>query len=331
VATIKEVSCVANVSMATVSRVLNGTAPVSEPMRSRVMRAIEQLEYQPNAFARALATNRSNGVGVIVSNLASPFFGPMLSGIESVFEPNDMHIMVSSGHANLEDEREALNFLLQRKADALVIHSEALSEYELIQLSRRDTPIVLLGRHVPELADRCVYLDNERGGSVMTRYLVEQGHSRIAHISGPQSLYDSRARLAGYRKALEEAGIEFDEGLVVEANFQEEGGYLAMRRLLDRGLGFTALFASNDQSAAGALIALREAGLQVPTDISLAGYDDVLYARYLYPALTTVSQPLFEMGREAAKLALALLEGTKVEVRHRFDPLLVTRESVRKL
>jgi LacI family transcriptional regulator len=331
-ATIKEVSRLANVSMATVSRVLNGTVPVTEPTRVRVMEAVERLGYQPNMFARGLATNRSNGIGVVVNDIASPYFGPMLGGIERVAETYGLHLMVLSGHADAGSEREALQFLLQRRADALIVHVEGISDYDLIKLSSPSLPLVIVGRYINELADRCVYLNNEAGGYLLTRYLLENGHRRVAHVAGPQALYDSRARLQGYRRALEEAGIRYDEALVVEADFQEEGGCLATHRLLDRQLDFTALFAGNDQMAAGALTAFREAGLEVPNDISLVGYDDVLLARYLYPALTTIRQPMAEMGQAAARLVLAALKGTdSKEVKRKFEPTLVVRDSVKTL
>lgn len=331
-ATIKEVSRLAKVSMATVSRVLNGTVPVAEPTRVRVLEAVEQLGYQPNVFARGLATNRSNGIGVVVNDVASPYFGPMLGGIESVVEAYGMHLMVLSGHAKASAEQEALQFLLQRRADALIVHVECVSDYELIKLASESLPLVIVGRYVNELANQCVYLNNEAGGYLLTRYLIENGHRRIAHVAGPQAIYDSRARLQGYRRALEGAGIPFDEALIVEADFQEEGGRLATHRLLDRRLNFSALFAGNDQMAAGALTAFREAKLDVPNDVSLVGYDDVLLARYLYPALTTVRQPMAEMGQAAAQLVLAALNGAdSKEVRRKFEPTLVVRDSVKTL
>lgn len=328
-ATIREVSHLANVSMATVSRVLNGNVPVADKTRARVLAAVEALDYHPNTFARGLATNRSGGAGVIVNDLGSPFFGAMLRGVEDVLDAQGMHLMVSSGHEDAKTEREALEFLFRCRADALIVHVEALSDAELAAFASHETPLVVVGRYVPELADQSVYHDNEAGGRLVTEYLLEQGHTRIAHVAGPSAIHDSRARLAGYRRALENAGLRYDENLVVEANFEEEGGRLAAKRLLERDLGFSALFASNDQMAVGALSAFREEGLELPKDISLVGYDDVYLARYLYPALTTVRQPIVEMGRAAAQLAICKLHGKSGKgVRRKFDPTLVIRNSV---
>jgi len=328
VATIQEVSKRAKVSMATVSRVLNGNVPVSEATRARVIEVIEELDYHPNTFARGLVTNRLGGVGVVINDLASPFFGPMLSGIESVMEAQGMHLMVSSGHAEATSEGNAVEFLLRCHADALIIYVEALSNADIAAFAEKGTPIVLVGRDVPELADHTVYLDNVAGGRMVTEHLLEHGHQRIAHIAGASTIDDSCARLEGYQYALAAAGVPFDDSLVIAGDFQEAGGYKATKQLLARA-DFSAVFASNDQMAAGALNALREAGLSVPHDVSVVGYDDVLLARYVYPPLTTIRQPIIEMGRAAAQLALQLLNGTSTEeVKQRFEPTLIKRQSV---
>jgi LacI family transcriptional regulator len=329
-ATITEVSRRARVSNSTVSRVLNGTVPVSEEIRLRVLAAVEELGYRPNAFARGLVTNRSGGLGVAVNDVASPYFGTLIRGVEAEAEAAGMHLLVSSGHAEAAKELAALEFLADRRSDALVAHIEALSDEELLGFMQRETPLIVVGRRLAGREDRCVYLDNEAGGAMAARHLLEHGHTRIAHISGPLGFPDSRARLRGYRRALELAGIPYDENLVTEGDFLEAGGYRAMRQLLARKVPMTAVFTANDQMAAGVFKALREAGLGIPDDISVVGYDDVLLARYLYPSLTTIRQPLEEMGRAATRAALALLAGEETEVSNRFEPQLVSRESVRK-
>ncbi len=327
--TIKEVSQRAHVSPSTVSRVLNGTTPVSAEARARVLRAIEELDYTPNAFARGLATNRSGGIGVTTNDIGSPYYAVMLRGVEAAIEDAGLHLMVSSGHARADAERSAIQFLKQRRSDALIVQAEALSDAELIRLAdEADVPVVVFGRRVPELATVCVHLDNEAGGRMATEHLLAHGHRRIAHIAGPLRFPDARDRLQGYRDALDGAGIAYDDGLVVEGDFREGGGREAMERLLDRTTELDAVFVANDQMAAGAMRAVRDRGLYVPLDLSLVGYDDVLLAQYLSPTLTTVRQPLFDMGRAAGDIAIALLEQKKVEVRTRFEPELVVRESV---
>ena len=327
--TIKEVSQHAKVSPATVSRVLNGTVPVSDEIRRRVLDAVEALDYTPNAFARGLATNRSGGIGVTTNDIGSPYYAVMLRGVEAVLEQHGLHLLVSSGGARASSERSAVQFLKQRRSDALIIQAEALSDAELIEFAdTAGVPVVIFGRRIPELDPVCVDLDNEAGGRIATQYLIEQGHRTIGHLAGPLGFPDARYRLQGYRDALEQAGIGFDERLVVEGDFREGGGRAAAERLFERVADLDALFVSNDQMAAGAMRAARDLGLRIPDDLSLVGFDDVLLAQYLSPALTTVRQPLFEMGRAAAEIAIALLEQRKVEVRTRFDPELVVRDSV---
>lgn len=327
--TIKEVSQHANVSPATVSRVLNGTVPVSDAVRQRVLAAIERLDYTPNAFARGLATNRSGGIGVTTNDIGSPYYAVMLRGIEAVLEEEGLHLMVSSGGARAGSERSAIQFLKQRRSDAIIVQVEALSDGELIEFAHEaDVPVVVFGRRIPELDSVCVDLDNEAGGVMATEFLLGQGHRVIGHVAGPLGFPDARQRLHGYRHALEHAGIGFDEHLVVEGDFREEGGRRATQRLLERVPNVDALFVANDQMAAGAMRAAHDLGLRIPDDLSLVGFDDVLLAQYLSPTLTTVRQPLFEMGRAAGEIAIALLEQRKVEVKTRFEPELVVRNSV---
>jgi LacI family transcriptional regulator len=329
VTTIREVSRRAKVSMATVSRVLNNTVPVAEETRLRVLEAVEALGYKPNAFARGLVTNRSGAIGVVINEISSPFYSGIVRGIEEVVEARGLHLFVSSGHAKPELEERAVASLKERRADALILYLEALPDETIIAWAEQGTPVVVVGRFIPKLEGRCVYLDNVAGGYLATKHLLEQGHRHIAHLAGWLAIKDARERLEGYQRALKDAGLPFDERLVVEGNFTEEGGQRGAQELLSRAQPFTALVAGNDQMAAGALHTFRACGLRVPQDVSLIGYDDVLFARYLFPALTTIRQPLAEMGRAAAELALAALGADDPkEVITKFEPALVTRESV---
>jgi LacI family transcriptional regulator len=328
--TIRDVSQLAKVSQATVSRVLNGTVAVSAAKRTAVLAAIEQLGYHPNAFARSLATNRSHAIGALVSELSSAAYGDIIRGIEAVVEARGMHMVVSSGHARSDIERRSFEFLKERRTDALIVQIDATGDDELASWVRHaELPVVVVGRRIPAIEEHCVYLDTAAGGALATRYLIERGHRRIAHVAGLMRIPDARDRLAGYRQALAEHDLPYEPSLVVEGGFVEDGGYRAMQQVLAHGGGPTAVFAANDQSAAGALKALREAGLRVPDDVSLIGFDDLLIAHYLFPALTTVRQPFAEMGQAAARLALTALGlDEEREVIRRFDPVLVERDSV---
>ncbi len=329
---IKDVSRYAKVSPSTVSRVLNGTAPVNSETKKRVLKAVKKLNYQPNAFARGLVTNRSGSIGVIINEISSPFHSAIVQGIETVVEPTGMHLIVSSGHNKLQPERNALNFIVQRRPEALILRLETLSDKEFLDWLRSEPaqtlPIILLGRYIPELSKSCVCLDNELGGYLATKHLIDMGHKKIAHISGPLSMKDSCDRLQGYRRCLETSGLSYDETLVIEAKFTEESGQQAMQRFFDQGKDFSAVFIANDQMAMGALYTLRQLNKRVPEDISIVGYDDLLFARYLYPALTTIRQPLAAMGEAAARLALRALEHKTIDIKQKFEPELIQRQSV---
>jgi LacI family transcriptional regulator len=332
VATIREVSRLARVSPATVSRVLNGTTPVADLTRDRVLKAVAALDYKPNAFARGLATNRSGGIGITVNEVSSPYFGAFVAGVEQVVREQGIHLMVSSGYADAVNERASIEFLLERRCDGLVVQVEGLADEDLTDLVRNGpAPVVVFGRSIAEIEDACVVMNNERGGALAVEYLLAHGHRCIGHVTGPLSFPDARDRLHGYRRALEAAGVDHVERYVVESNFQEEGGARAAARLLDRAPEITAIFFGNDQMAAGGMRTLREAGLDVPSDISVVGFDDVFLAQYLTPSLTTVRQPLVDMGRAAAQLLLARLGHEGREVVHRFDPELVERQSVARV
>lgn len=328
--TIRDVSQLAQVSPATVSRVLNGANVVSQAKREAVLAAVERLGYRPNAFARSLATNRSGAIGAIVSELSSNVYGDIIRGIESVLEAHDMHMIVSSGHARRDGEQHAFEFLAQRRTDALIVQMDAATDDELVRWSSEaELPVIVIGRHIPGLAEHCVHLDNVAGGELATRHLLDRGHRRIAHVAGLMSIPDARDRLEGYRRALHAHGVAFDESLVTVGNFVEDGGERAIHGLLERDADFSAVFIANDQSAAGALKALRDAGKRVPEDVSVVGFDDTIIAHYLYPALTTVRQPFDEMGQAAAWLALAALGVIeRREVTRRFEPVLIERDSV---
>lgn len=326
--TIQDVSKLAQVSTATVSRVINQKSGVSRSTINRVMAAMKALNFQPNAFAQSLATNRSNAIGVVMCQLYSIYFGQVLRGIEEIVAGSGRHLIASSGHISVDQERSAIDFLLSRRCDGMIIHSEALPDEELLELSNK-LPIVLLNRYVEELANTSVYLDNERGGAMATEFLIKKGHQRIACISGSLNTYDGRTRLSGYRLALEQAGLPFDPALVLEGDFEVKGGYKATQRLLKRAIEFSALFVGNDDMAVGAKSAILEAGLRIPEDISLIGFDNHPFAEFLYPKLTTVEQPALDMGHEAARLLIQSLNGNppqkKVNI---FQPKLLERDSV---
>lgn len=327
-ATIKQVSKQADVSVATVSRVLNGTQWVAPETRARVTAAMELLGYQPNSSARALATNRTEIIGLVLGNLSGPFFGDVMDQVEQEARRHQKHLLITSGRDSADKEMDAIDFLLRRQVDALILHVDYLTDTQLIALCRRtETPIVLLNRFVPELQARCIYVDNELGGRLATEHLLRLGHRHIACVTGPLHKSDSRARLTGYQLALADAGIADETSRVVESDYTEPGGSRAMGTLLDQGQPPTAVVCGNDLMAFGVIRVLKDRALRVPHDVAVVGYDNIVMANYFEPNLTTVHIPVGDMGNQAARLAVALADRTRISVQQELALELIVRDS----
>ena len=337
-ATIKDVSKLANVSISTVSRVVNDTAKVDPEKKQAVLDAMKELKYRPNSFAQALVSKRSDCIGLMVGDLGGgPFFVQMISGIESVLDQNNKFLMVVTGQHELKKEQAAIDFLLQRQCDALILHSMALSDESLIELSEGDVPIIIVNRLVPGLEQRCIFLNNLFGAQQATSHLTEQGHKKIAYIAtNDLSFADGTERFAGYKAALDQAGLKYDPSLVVRNFPDENGGVQAVEQLLSQQIEFSAIFCHNDSMAAGASSLLRERGYEIPKDISVVGFDDTKYAQFVYPKLTTVRYPIKDMGAKAAEYALALLSDDQQRIAGivndnlEFQPELIVRDTVNR-
>jgi LacI family transcriptional regulator len=327
--TLNDVAKIANVSPSTVSRILNGSAVVSPDKRRLVEDAIASIGYRPNFVAQALAKGRSMIVGVVTQAISSPFYGETFVGIEQGLTNSGYHPMFISGHWRAEEEREAVDILTARRADALIILGGNLEDEYILKMNK-SLPIVPVGRTVLGLEAHSINISQEEGALLGMRHLLELGHRRIAHIAGPSTHRDSIERSSGYRAALAEVGIPYDPDLVLEGNFQERGGLLAAELLLSRRADFTAIFAANDQTAMGARLALFRRGIRVPEDMSLVGFDDLFAAGYTTPPLTTVRQPGEDMGAAAAAMVLGLLEGRHEKIPP-LAPTLILRESTARL
>ncbi|MFQ3231275.1 LacI family DNA-binding transcriptional regulator [Reinekea sp.] len=327
-ATIREVSKLANVSVATVSRVVNGNKWVSDTTREKVLAAMGELGYQPNSFARSLATNKSETIGMVIGDLSGPFFGGMMNSAENAVRKAGKHLIVTSGHDTIESELGAIDFLLQRRVDGLILHLDVLPDEDIIRLSDNShVPIVLVNRHISELSDHCISVDNDTGGYLATQHLIDLGHTSIACITGPLYKKDARNRLAGYRRAIEQANLTYDDNLVVESDYTEQGGKTSIERLARRKLNYSAVFAHNDHMAIGAMNMLKKQGKSLPDECSIVGYDDMVMARYVEPALTTITIPVNEFGTQSAHLALKLGGEEMDDITYKFEPKLTIRRS----
>jgi LacI family transcriptional regulator len=267
-------------------------------------------------------------VGVLVQDIGSPFFARMVDGVEQGLDRGAYRPMLTTTHwrtENQADEVRSLQLLLERRVDGVIVLGGHIADEDLRAIATQ-IPLVVVARRIPGLESQCVYIDNEGGAYRATRYLLGLGHTRIAHIAGTAGHPDATDRLAGYRRALADAGLAIDERLIVDGQFEEESGVAGVEELLTRGERFTAIFAANDQTAYGAMLALFNHGYRIPQDVSLVGFDDQFLSAYTLPPLTTVRQPSIEMGRAAAEGLVRLLEG-KEPMLPRFPTDLVIRKS----
>lgn len=329
-ATIYEVSKLAGVSLATVSRVMNNSGKVTAKTRQKVLFAIEELGYRPNSMAQSLASRTSNSVGVLIPELHGPFFGIMLSSIEEELREAGKRVVITAGHSDERKERDCIDFLLGSSCDAIILHVYSVPKRLLIELNNGPVPIVILNGYIPEIAERCIALDNEHGGYVAAKCLLDRGHTKIAYVSGPHWKVDSFKRLTGHKRAFEEFGVQMDERLFYEGDFEEASGRAAMEYLLQSGIPFTGIVCANDEMAAGAMDTARTLGLSVPDDISVIGFDNVEFTNYLNPKLSSIGCRIDEMGIMAARCVLKYAYGeSDLEIINTFEPHLVLRESVK--
>jgi LacI family transcriptional regulator len=328
-ATVHEVARIAGVSAATVSRFLNGTAKVSDEKRQAIESVIDRLNFKPNVLARNLKTGSSRTIGVLTQSLVSGYFADAMAGIDDALQGSGYAPLIVSGHWHADEEAERIELLIARRVDGLVILSGKLKDAQILKLSQR-VPIVAFGRTLAGPQAYGFSLDNYRGACEAVEHLVLQGHRQIAFIAGPADHNDAQARLAGYRDTLKKHKIRESAQLVVEGDFSESGGLLAVERLLESGQRFSAIFAANDLTAYGARLALYRRGIRVPEDISVIGFDDLHSSMYTTPPLTTVRQPLFDVGRCLGKAIVRMIVQEPLELE--LPQLsLVVRESVRRV
>lgn len=325
--TLQQVADAAGVSAATVSRILNGTATVSDDKRAAVDSAIARLGFVPNPVARGLAGGRTLSVGVITQAIDSPFYGAALRGIEDTLTHAGYSPLFVSGQWSAAHEARCIEALRSRRVDGIILLTGRLSDAALAACAR-ELPVVVTGRTAKAPNLYALDFDNFEGARLATHHLLSLGHRRIAFIAGDLRHPDGKERLRGYRSALEAAGLAYVPELMIPGDFTEASGLMAVERLIDSGEPYTAIFASNDQMALGAGLALHRRRLRVPQDVSLVGFDDLASSVYAIPPLTTVHNPVMELGQLAAQAMLQMLAG-KPPTQVLPTPRLVLRESTR--
>jgi LacI family transcriptional regulator len=295
----------AGVSVATVSRVLNGSAHVSEATDRQVRTVANRLNYWPNGAARSLITSRTSTLGVLLPDLHGEFFSEVIRGVDLAARRAGYHLLVSSSHAATEELVAALR-TMRGRIDALIVMAPDLDAPELIRECAAGTPTVVLNPGQPVSGCHAISIDNLDGAQQVVRHLVELGHRRIATVTGPARNMDARQRLEGYRAALKAAGIAHSRDHEFQGDFTEPSGYQAGRAIIRLSPRPTAVFVGNDKMAVGVLGALSDGGLRVPEDIAVAGFDDIEMSQYLNPPLTTVHADAYMLGERAVERALAM-------------------------
>ncbi|RRZ90279.1 LacI family DNA-binding transcriptional regulator [Erwinia sp. 198] len=329
--TMLDVARRAGVSKATVSRVLAGRGYVSKTVRDKVMSAVEEMGYRPNLLARNLATNRSQSIGLMVPNTLynGPFFSELLYQVATLTEQLGSQLVLADGKHTADQERQAINFLIDSRCDALIIYPRSLSVEEIDTLIPTiSKPMLILNRSLKTFPHYAVCADHENDTFQAVDYLIGQGHRDIAFIKGMAGSHTGLSRLNGYLSALKRHEITPHQALMLEGGWTNESGRLAACELLRRNVRFSAIVASNDDMAIGAVCALRAVGLKVPDDVSLLSFDDIPVAAYLTPALTTVRVPVAKMVSSAMMQLAKMLDGEQVEPLALMPGELIRRQSV---
>lgn len=324
--TIDDIASQANVSISTVSRVINNTAPVAEKTRRKVLEIIEASGYKPNLFAQGLASGQSTTIGVLTQLIGSPFYDVMLRGILRGIEGTNYSTLFADGSWDANKDRIALNMFMQRQVDGLILLDGHVPAEDILNIAEQ-MPIIVIGRSIPGLEGQCIPFDDFNAAYKATNYLAVSGHRRIAHITGLLNHSDAIERREGYLKALKDNDIPPDPDLIIEGDFTEPSGMMATEMLLMQGQIFSAIFAANDQMALGARLALYRRGLRVPEDVSIVGFDDQAPSSYMIPPLTTIQRSPLEIGEKACKALLNLIQNKPIEL-PKYESKLIIRESV---
>lgn len=310
-ATIKDIARETGLSLATISKYING-GNLREKNRVAIERAIKKLDYHVNEYARGLKSKKSRTVGMVLPELSNLFNMKIVSVIERILQEQGYSIIICDSQNNLEQEARSVEFLLSKQVDGIINIPMGNSSSHLAPAVEHQIPILLLDRPLDKLNDvvSCVLIDNQRAARMAVRRLLDAGHRSIGVVVGPAGVYTAEMRLKGYREALEEYGIPFEERLVARASLTVEGGYRQMRRLLKESKDMTAVFVTNYEMTLGALIALNKEGVQIPQELSIVGFDNIMdLSRVFRPSLTIVSQPMEQIGIQAARLMLERLSG----------------------
>jgi len=326
--TIKDVAKLAEVHPSTVSRVINGNPRISEKTKNKVLLIIKKLGYTPNAIARGLKTKRTHTLGMLIPDITNPFFSEIARGVEDAANKNSFNVILCNTDDKLKKERTYLEILREKRVDGLILGTAHIRDKSILALENKKFPYILISRNIERLNKNCIIIDDVEGGIMATEYLIKLGHRRIAHITGPLKTRSALNRLKGYKLALKKHEIEYKDELVGEGDFRIKGGYQVMKRFLKLTEPPTAIFAANDLIALGAMQAIQKKNFHIPEDFSVIGFNDIELASFIYPPLTTIRQPILEMGNLAVKMLLRIIIEKEFNQRRIIlQPKLIIRES----
>lgn len=293
---IVDVATKAGVSPTTVSRVLNGSSQVKGRTRTKVMQAISELGYYPNAAAKNLRSQRTMMIGVIVMDINVSYYAEIIKGIENTAYSKGYKVLICDAQNNLEKERDFLSLLMDRTIDGLILVTPRMSNGEIAEIADKGYDIGVIGRYIEHDKVTCAFTDNVEFSERVVNHLIESGHKDIAFLSGFADASDSYERLEGYIKALKEHKIPFRPELIENGNFDEVLGYEAVNRLFAKNVSFTAIYSANDEMALGVYTACKERNIGIPSELALVGVDNNRIGKYIAPSLSTVEQPKYAMG-----------------------------------
>ena len=315
--TIKDIAKICKVSTTTVSRVINNkTENVSEETRERIIKVMKELNYQPNFLARSMVTRKTDTIAIIIPDICNPFFADLARGVEDTCIANGYHLFLCNTDMDSKKEEEYIRLLRERFVDGMVVSTQNNEENNKIfaKMVKDQYPFVFVERYSDKLSEvPGVFANNVQGAYEITKYLISFGHKEIAFLSGPLVTSNARFRLEGYKKAMTESDLPINNDLIRNGDYKTTSGYEQTKYLLEKGLKFSALFASNDLMAFGAYQAVKEFGLKIPQDVSIVGFDNINMPGVLEPRITSMEIPSYKMGVKATEILLDIINGQKPE------------------
>ncbi len=311
-ATMKDIAKATGLGLATISSYLNG-GNVREKNRVKIEQAIQELHFEVNEVARGLKTNRTKVIGIIIPELNNIFCAEIITEVEDILRGHGYATMICDCRTDEKREEEAVEFLLHRRVDGLILMPSGKKGTYLQNFIRAEKPVILIDRRLEEIDCDCVLVDNEGAAKNAVQRLVEAGHKKIGILAGPEGVYTAEERLKGYVLALQEAGIPVTDDLVARGDYTISGGTEALKQLVEKNPDMTAVFVSNYEMTVGAMIQVNELNRKVPEELSIIGFDNVEFAKASMPRLSIVSQPTQEIGKKAAELLLKRLEKEELE------------------